>query len=75
VPEAIRFERENADEDQPASEASLIDLLGPSPIAVDELVRQSGLPARAVTMQLLELEIAGCLERHGGNAVSLIALR
>jgi DNA processing protein len=75
VPEAIRFERENAAEDQPAREASLIDLLGPSPIAVDELVRQSGLPARAVTMQLLELEIAGRLERHGGNAVSLIALR
>jgi DNA processing protein len=50
----------------------LIDLLGPSPIQVDELVRQSGLPARAVQMTLLELEIAGRLERHGGNAVSLV---
>jgi DNA processing protein len=49
----------------------LLDLLGPSPIAVDDLVRQSGLSIRTVQMTLLELEIAGQLERHGGNAVSL----
>lgn len=51
----------------------LIRLLGPSPIAVDDLVRQSGLPIRTVQTVLLELELAGRLERHGGNAVSLIA--
>nr|WP_246717659.1 hypothetical protein [Microvirga flocculans] len=53
-------------------EADLIAFLGPSPVAIDDLVRQSGLPIRAVQMALLELEIAGRLERHGGNAVSLI---
>jgi DNA processing protein len=53
----------------------LIELLGPSPIAIDDLVRQSGLPIRTVQMTLLELEIAGRLERHGGNAVSLLAGR
>jgi len=59
-----------------ASDApSVLDLLGPSPIAVDDLVRQSGLPTRVVQTTLLELEIAGRLERHGGNAVSLIAAR
>jgi DNA processing protein len=75
APQPIRFERPEADEDLPTMEGGLVALLGPSPIAVDELVRQSGLPARSVTMQLLELEIAGRLERHGGNAVSLIAPR
>lgn len=55
------------------TDVSIIDLLGPSPIAIDDLVRQSGLPIRAVQMALLELEIAGRLERHGGNAVSLLA--
>jgi DNA processing protein len=64
-----------ADEDRDDAEASLITLLGPSPIAIDDLVRQSGLPIRTVQMGLLELEIAGRLERHGGNAVSLIAGR
>ena len=34
-----------------------------------------GCPIRHVQMALLELEIAGRLERHGGNAVSLIAER
>ena len=58
-----------------AGERRLIDLLGPSPVAIDDLVRQSGLPIRTVQMALLELEIAGRLERHGGNAVSLIVAR
>jgi DNA processing protein len=53
-------------------EADLIQLLGPSPVSIDDLVRQSGLSIRSVQMTLLELEIAGRLERHGGNAVSLI---
>ena len=51
----------------------IVDLLGPSPVAIDDLVRQSGLPIGVVHTTLLELEIAGRLERHGGNAVSLIA--
>ncbi|HEX2134404.1 MAG TPA: DNA-processing protein DprA [Microvirga sp.] len=58
-----------------AGAPSILDLLGPSPVAIDELVRQSGLPIRLVQMELLELEIAGRLERHGGNAVSLITGR
>ena len=54
-------------------EVDLVSLLGPSPVAIDDLARQSGLPIGHVQMALLELEIAGRLERHGGNAVSLIA--
>jgi DNA processing protein len=50
----------------------LVRLLSPVPVATDELARQSGLPIRSVQTILLELEIAGRLERHGGNAVSLI---
>ena len=63
------------DEEAGADEADLIAFLGPSPVAVDDLVRQSGLSIRNVQMALLELEIAGRLERHGGNAVSLIVGR
>ncbi|WP_262296857.1 DNA-processing protein DprA [Microvirga sesbaniae] len=54
-------------------QSDLVAFLGPSPVTVDDLVRQSGLSIRNVQMALLELEIAGRLERHGGNAVSLIA--
>jgi DNA processing protein len=45
-------------------------LLGPVPVAVDELIRQSGLPPAMVQMVLLELELGGRLERHAGGRVS-----
>ena len=54
-------------------EVDLVSLLGPSPVGIDDLARQSGLSIGHVQMALLELEIAGRLERHGGNAVSLLA--
>jgi DNA processing protein len=44
--------------------------LGPAPVAIDELIRQTGAPARAVLAVLLELELAGRCRRHPGNLVS-----
>ena len=52
--------------------ATVEDLLGPDPVAVDELVRQCHVSAAAVRAVLLELELAGRLERHAGNRVSLL---
>ena len=49
----------------------LLDLLGPTPVPIDELVRQSGQPIALVQTVLLELELAGRLERHAGGRVSL----
>lgn len=46
-------------------------LLTKAPIAVDELIRQSGATSAAVHMALLELELSGELERHAGGMVSL----
>ena len=48
-------------------------LLGPSPVPVDEIIRLSGGSPGAVQMALLELDLAGRLERHAGNKVSLRA--
>ena len=50
-------------------------LLGPSPVSVDEIVRTSGAPPGEVQVALLDLELAGRIERHGGNLVSLIDAR
>ena len=47
------------------------ELLGPSPVPVDEIIRLSGAPSGAVQMALLELDLAGRLERHAGGKVSL----
>lgn len=45
--------------------------LGPSPVGLDELIRQSGLPPAVIHAALLELELAGRLIRHPGGQVSL----
>jgi DNA processing protein len=49
----------------------LLALLSPSPVSVDELVRQSGLSPSIVHTVLLELELGGRLIRHAGARVSL----
>ncbi|MEP9400249.1 DNA-processing protein DprA [Sphingomonas sp. VNH70] len=53
-----------------ADRARITALLGPVPVAVDELVRQSGAGTAAVQTVLLELELAGRLARHAGGRVS-----
>lgn len=50
---------------------AIVDLLGPSPISLDDLIRMSGASPAIVRSVLLELELAGRLERHGGGLVSL----
>ena len=47
------------------------ELLGPSPVPVDEIIRLSGASSGAVQMALLEIDLAGRLDRHAGNKVSL----
>ncbi len=50
----------------------ITELLGPSPVAVDDLVRISGLSAGLVQQTLFDLELSGRLERHGGTLVTLM---
>jgi DNA processing protein len=50
----------------------LISLLGPSPILLDDLIRMAGTSPAIVRTVLLELELAGRLERLGGGLVCLI---
>ena len=50
----------------------LISLLGPSPILLDDLIRMAGTSPAIVRTVLLELELAGRLERLGGGLISMI---
>jgi DNA processing protein len=52
--------------------ATVVSLLGPSPVPVDVIIRQSQLTPAVVVTILLELELAGRLERQPGNQVSII---
>ena len=45
--------------------------LGPHPIDIDALVQATGLSIRAVQIAIMELDLAGRIERHGHQLVSL----
>lgn len=51
----------------------LIQALGPTPTSIDELLRHCQLHPAQLMLALLELDLAGRLERHAGGAVSLLA--
>ena len=53
--------------------ARIEELLGASAVPVDEIVRLSGAGAGDVQLVLLEMELAGRLDRHAGGKVSLTA--
>jgi DNA processing protein len=61
---------------EPATDerARITGLLGPAPVSIDDLVRLSQSTPAVVRTVLLELEIAGRLERHGGGLVSLSSM-
>jgi DNA processing protein len=62
-----------AEKDVDKTRRDVLGRLGPSPIAVDELLRQCQSSPPVIGQVLLELDLAGRLERHPGNRVSLLA--
>jgi DNA processing protein len=60
VPDIVQTERE-----------IIVGALGPSPVDIDELIRATGIATRKVQIVLLELDLAGRLQRHGQQLVSL----
>ncbi len=60
-------------EDIPANARDQVcDALGVSPIEIDEIIRHTGLPPGIVMMVLVELELAGRVEHHPGQRVSML---
>lgn len=49
----------------------ICDLLGNMPISVDEIIRETGIPAAIINIALLELELGGTIIRHPQNRVSM----
>jgi len=51
---------------------AIISALGPSPTEIDDIIRFTNASNGQVQLILMELDLAGRLERHTGNRVSLI---
>jgi DNA processing protein len=54
-------------------QARVLAALSPTPIDIDELARVTQLPIRALQVGLIELALAGRIERHGHQLVSLVS--
>ncbi len=67
-----RFEASPPEDASDTDRRTITGLLGPVPVGVDELIRQSGLAPAVVQTVLLELELGGRLERHAGGRASLV---
>lgn len=66
-----RFQTVPAEEPDATVFGTVEQLLGSSPVPVDEIIRLSGASTGAVQMALLEFDLAGRLDRHAGGKVSL----
>ncbi|NWG23990.1 MAG: DNA-protecting protein DprA [Pseudorhodoplanes sp.] len=60
-----------ASEPSPDERRRIVDLLGPTPVDIDDLVRLSGASPSVVRVVLLELELAGRIERQAGGRIAL----
>ncbi|MEF2072405.1 DNA-processing protein DprA [Consotaella aegiceratis] len=67
-PEAAIADEDPAEEDR----GRIVELLGVTPVAVDEILEQSGLRPALAQLVLLELDLAGRLERHLDGRISLL---
>ncbi len=61
-----------AETDRARAMAEVLERLSPTPTAVDELLRDCQLSPPVVLTVLLELELAGRIERQPGNRISLL---
>jgi DNA processing protein len=75
-PEVFDFERKKMpvpdEQDIAKARPKIQESLGTESVCVDEIIRNCQLSPAVVSMVLLEMELAGRLERHPGNRVSII---
>lgn len=68
------FEEIDESEIEERQRGMLLEKLSVIPVAVDDLVAQTNLPANVILTILLEKELAGMVQRHPGGKVSLLYL-
>ena len=71
---SLRIESQPIEKSTETTTSMILERLGPTPVPVDELIRQCSFSAPVVRTVLLELELAGRLERHPGDAVSMLPI-
>ena len=65
--------RADAPADAAALRGRILSLLGPSPVAEDQVIRDTGLPPDRVLPEILALELDGRIDRHPGGLLARAA--
>ncbi len=75
-PEPFEIKQQNKPQPDPveikSARREVKNILNTSPVSVDEIIRRCHMSPAVVSTILLEIELAGRLERHPGNQVSII---
>ena len=66
------FSQNLTKEPDEALRIKILEMLSPTPVQIDEVIRAAEAPTSEVLIVILELELAGRIERHPGNKVNLI---
>jgi DNA processing protein len=74
APEGMEEPQQETSQAQPSDSdrEKVLEALGPTPVSVDEIIAHTGVRTPEVLLILLELDLAGRLERHSGGRASLI---
>jgi DNA processing protein len=68
-PEALSGDTADPDSEE---RTRILNLLGPTPVLIDDVIRLSRSSPAAVRTAVLELELAGRIERHGNGLIALV---
>jgi DNA processing protein len=76
APEGIEEPLQESSHVQPTDgdRERVVEALGPTPVSVDEIIAHTRLKTQDVLLILLELDLAGRLERHSGGRAALLFL-
>lgn len=64
--------QDNLPEPDPGLRDLVLENISYTPVSIDELIRETGAPTGVILTILLELELAGRIERRQGNKVNLV---
>jgi DNA processing protein len=72
--DGVEEPRQESGYPQPSDAARelVVEALGPTPVSIDDIIAHTALKTQEVLLILLELDLAGRLERHSGGLASLI---
>jgi DNA processing protein len=74
APEGMEEPQQESGQVQPSDNdrEKVLEALGPTPVTIDDIIAHTGVSTPEVLLILLELDLAGRLERHSGGRASLI---